>query len=55
VYFAHFDSSAISSGVFSQLEALQGHRGTFFTSSLRTFETMEAAVVSAYDIVDRYF
>jgi hypothetical protein len=55
VNFAHFDVSAISSGVLAKLEALQGHRGTFFTSSLRTFETMEAAVVSAYDIVDRYF
>jgi hypothetical protein len=55
VYFPHFDVSTISADVFQQLEALQGHRGTFFTGSLRTFETMESAVVSAYDIVDRYF
>lgn len=55
VYFAHFDVSTISAEVFSQLEALQGYRGTFWTSSVRSFETMESVVVSAYDIADRYF
>ncbi|WIA23398.1 hypothetical protein OEZ85_000156 [Tetradesmus obliquus] len=54
-YFALFDMSTLTETIFSQLEALQGRRGTFYTSSLRSFESQEAVVNSAYDIVDRYF
>lgn len=54
-YFAHFTVDTLTATAFSQLEALQGRRGTYYTSSLRSFETQEAVVRSARDIVDRYF
>lgn len=54
-YFALFDMSTLTETVFAQLEALQGRRGTYYTSSLRSFESQEAVVNSAYNIVDRYF
>jgi hypothetical protein len=54
-YFAQFNVNTLTETVFEQLEALQGRRGTFYTSSLRSFESQEMVVTSAYDIVDRYF
>ncbi|KAF6266456.1 hypothetical protein COO60DRAFT_1456710 [Scenedesmus sp. NREL 46B-D3] len=54
-YFAHFNVNTLTSTAFAQLGALQGRRGTFFTSSLRSFESQERVVESAMDIVNRYF
>jgi len=53
--FPRFNNDAIGSGAFQSLELLQGHRGTYWTSSIRAFESMEQVVASAYDIVDRHF
>jgi hypothetical protein len=54
-YFAHFNADTLTATAFEQLEALQGRRDTFFTSSLRSFESQEMVVQSATDIVNRYF
>jgi hypothetical protein len=54
-YFAQFNADTLTATAFAQLEALQGRRDTFFTSSLRSFESQEMVVQSATDIVNRYF
>ncbi|KXS17675.1 hypothetical protein M427DRAFT_243628 [Gonapodya prolifera JEL478] len=54
-YFPHVDSQAIKGGWFNQFESLQGHRRTYYTSSVRFFENVEASFQSAFDLVDRYF
>ena len=52
--FPRFTMDSVANGVFESLENLQGYRKTYWTSSVRYFESMEHVVASAYDIVDRY-
>lgn len=54
-YFPYFDTTTITNTIFAELEALQGYRNTYWLSSLRCFEIMEDVIMSAYDIVDRFF
>jgi hypothetical protein len=54
-YFPHFASADLSSEIYEQYNALQGKSGTYYTSGLNGFETVEFAIRAAKDLVETYF
>jgi predicted NAD/FAD-binding protein len=54
-YFPHVSPELMAGGYFDRLEALQGHRNTWFAGSLLAFETVEDVVAYSKRLVERFF
>jgi hypothetical protein len=54
-YFPHVGPLAIKLGFYDAIDAMQGHRGTYFVGSSLTFETVEHAARQAKGLVLEHF
>jgi hypothetical protein len=54
-YFPRVAEADLRGGWFEQLEGMQGRRGTYHAGGLLTFWTVEAALLSGQELVERYF
>ena len=54
-YFPHVSAEAMLGGFYDRLEALQGHRNTFYANGLMNFGDVEHTVQYSRDLVERHF
>ena len=54
-YFPHVPVAAFDAGFYGDLEAMQGHRRTFYTGGLLAFELVETIAEYSHDLVRRHF
>lgn len=54
-YFPHVPVAAVDDGFYGSLEAMQGHRRTFYTGGLLAFELVETIAEYSHDLVSRHF
>jgi hypothetical protein len=54
-YFPNFEADALRGGLYDSFNGLQGANRTYFTSGLNRVEHVEYVVLSAREVVQRYF
>lgn len=54
-YFPHVSVDDFDAGFYAELEALQGHRRTYYTGGLLAFELVETIAEYSHDLVRRHF
>ncbi|XHX79077.1 MAG: flavin monoamine oxidase family protein [Stenomitos frigidus ULC029] len=54
-YFPHVTSEVMQSGFYDRLEALQGHRKTYYVGGLLNFELVETIVEYSKALVEKHF
>ncbi|KAI0341060.1 FAD/NAD-P-binding domain-containing protein [Trametopsis cervina] len=54
-YFPHFATTDLQGGAYAEFNAVQGVKGTYYSSGLNGFETVEFAIRAGKDLVKSFF